>query len=129
MPGRLIVVIVIFAIYLTFITFNLDNRCNISFGFVKFENVPVFLTVFASFVFGIFCTLPFLLRALTKRKERRERRREREREREDDYPHERTERIDDQHESQAEPVDAAKARKKFLSRWKNKKPSDGGSKE
>jgi uncharacterized integral membrane protein len=116
MPWRLIVVIVIFAIFLTFITFNLDNRCNISFGFVKFENVPVFLTVFTSFVFGIFCVLPFLLRALTKHREKIT---ERIIIREDEH----------HHESPAEPVDARESRKKFLSRWKNKKSSDGGSNE
>jgi uncharacterized integral membrane protein len=113
MPWRLIAVIVIFAIFLAFITFNLDNRCNISFGLVKFEDVPVFLTVFISFVFGIFCTLPFLFRALKMHKERRPQKITRERE--DDYPY----------ASTAEPIDAREARKKFLSRFKNKKKSKG----
>jgi uncharacterized integral membrane protein len=114
MPWRLIAVIVIFAVFLAFITFNLDNRCNISFGLVKFEDVPVFLTVFISFVFGIFCTLPFLLRALTRHKEKPEKII---REREDDY----------HHVSSAEPIDAREAREKFLSRFKNKKKSKGNS--
>jgi uncharacterized integral membrane protein len=113
MPWRLIIAIVIFAVFLIFIAFNLDNRCNISFGFVKFNDVPVFLTVFVSFVFGIFCTLPFLLRALTRHKERRERKRE------DDY----------HHEKPAEVISAREARKNFLSRWKNKKSSDGDTDE
>jgi uncharacterized integral membrane protein len=113
MPWRLIVVIAIFAVFLAFITFNLDNRCNISFGFVKFNDVPVFLTVFISFVFGIFCTLPFLLRALTRHRERRERIRE------DDYPHEKPAKV----------VDAREARKNFFSRWKNKKAPNGDADE
>jgi uncharacterized integral membrane protein len=69
MPWRLIVVIIVFAVLLTFITFNLDNRCDISFGFIQFSGVPVFLTVFVSFIFGLFCALPF---ALFKRNKHRE---------------------------------------------------------
>jgi len=62
MPWRLIVSIVIFVIFLTFITFNLDNRCDVSLGFAKFTNVPVFLTVFASFVLGLVFALPIAFR-------------------------------------------------------------------
>lgn len=113
MPWRLIAVLVIFAVFLAFITFNLDNRCNISFGLVKFEDVPVFLTVFISFVFGIFCTLPFLLRALKAHKEKPQKLIKRE----DDYIY----------ASKAEPIDAREARKKFLARFKNKKKSKGDS--
>jgi uncharacterized integral membrane protein len=114
MPWRLIAVIVIFAVFLAFITFNLDYRCDISFGFVKFEKVPVYLTVFISFALGIFCTLPFLFRALKRHKEKPQ---IIIREREDGYSH----------VSQAEPIDASEARKKFLSRWKNKKKSKGAA--
>jgi len=66
MPWRLILFIIIFIVFLVFITFNLDNRCDLSFGVVKFEQVPVFLSVFVSFVLGLICSLPFIL--LTKRK-------------------------------------------------------------
>ena len=65
-PWRLIVFIVIFGIFLAFITFNLDNRCDINFGFAKIEGVPVFLTVFFSFILGLLCTLPFAISALKK---------------------------------------------------------------
>ena len=68
MSWRLIVFIVVFGIFLAFITVNLDNRCDISFGFTKIEGVPVFLTVFFSFVLGLLCTLPFAISALKKRK-------------------------------------------------------------
>jgi uncharacterized integral membrane protein len=68
MPWRLIVSIVVFAIFLTFITFNLDNRCDINLGFAKFSNVPVFLTVFTSFVFGLLCALPIAYRLKGMRK-------------------------------------------------------------
>ena len=61
MPWRLIVFIVIFAVFLVFITFNLENKCDISFGFKVIPDVPVFVTVFSSFVLGIFCALPLIL--------------------------------------------------------------------
>ena len=60
MPWRLIQFIVLFAVFLVFIIFNLDNKCNISFGFTKIENVPVFVTIFFSFMLGMLCMLPFI---------------------------------------------------------------------
>jgi len=68
MSWRLIVFIVVFGIFLAFITVNLDNRCDVSFGFATIEGVPVFLTVFFSFVLGLLCTLPFAINAVKKRR-------------------------------------------------------------
>ena len=62
MPWRLIVSIVIFAVFLAFITLNLDNRCDVNLGFAKFSNVPVFITIFSSFVLGLLCALPVAYR-------------------------------------------------------------------
>ena len=70
MPWRLIVFIVIFAISLTFIAFNLENKCDIDFRFAKLEGVPVFLTIFASFFLGMLCILPFTIGARIKRKDK-----------------------------------------------------------
>lgn len=70
MPWRLIVFIVIFAISLTFIMFNLGNRCDIDFVFKKFEAVPIFLTIFASFFLGMLCILPFTIGVRRKRKDK-----------------------------------------------------------
>ena len=61
MPWRLIIFILVFAVFLAFVTFNLENRCDISFGFTKLTNVPIFITIFASFIMGIFCSLPLLM--------------------------------------------------------------------
>jgi len=61
MPKRLIQIIIIFAVFLLFIIFNLDKKCDISFGFTEIKDVPVFLTVFCSIVFGMLSTLPFIL--------------------------------------------------------------------
>jgi uncharacterized integral membrane protein len=62
MPWRLISFIVILAIFLAFITFNLNNKCDISFGVKVVQEVPVFLTVFASFVLGLLVSLPLVIR-------------------------------------------------------------------
>ena len=61
MPWRLIIFIAIFAVFLAFITFNLENRCDISFGFTEITEVPVFVTIFASFTLGLICALPLVL--------------------------------------------------------------------
>jgi uncharacterized integral membrane protein len=61
MPSRLIALIVILGLLLAFIGFNLGNKCDISFGIVKVPGVPVYLTIFASFVLGLLCSLPFFL--------------------------------------------------------------------
>jgi uncharacterized integral membrane protein len=59
--GRLIGFIVIFAVFLTFIVLNLDNKCDVSLGFRTIREIPVFITVFVSFFLGMFCALPFAL--------------------------------------------------------------------
>ena len=63
MPGRLIQFIIVFAVFLLFAIFNLGDeyRCDINFGFVKFSDVPVFITVFLSLMVGMLCALPFIL--------------------------------------------------------------------
>jgi uncharacterized integral membrane protein len=70
MPWRLIGFIILFAIFLVFIGFNLENNCNISFGFKEVERVPVYLTAFASFVFGMLCTIPFAVFFRVKKKQK-----------------------------------------------------------
>ena len=68
MPWRLIVFIAVFAVFLVFIAFNLENKCDISFGFAKLSDVPVFITIFTSFVLGLLCALPLVFH-IKKRKE------------------------------------------------------------
>ena len=58
---RLIIFIIIFAIFLAFIVLNLENKCDISFGFIAFNEVPVFLSALSSFVLGMLVTVPLLL--------------------------------------------------------------------
>jgi uncharacterized integral membrane protein len=61
MPWRLIVFVIVFAVFMVFIAFNLENKCDISFGFAKIPDVPVFITIFTSFVLGLFCGIPLIL--------------------------------------------------------------------
>jgi uncharacterized integral membrane protein len=68
MPWRLIGFIILFGILLAFTALNLDNRCNINFGFREFQEVPVFFTAFASFAAGLICALPFVLAFRGKKK-------------------------------------------------------------
>jgi uncharacterized integral membrane protein len=73
MPWRLILFVIIFAVLLVFISFNLDDssRCDINFGFgAVIRNVPVFLTIFTSFILGLFCAFPLLLRSKKPKKEK-----------------------------------------------------------
>ncbi len=68
MPGRLIIFILILAIILFFIGLNLDNKCDINFGFTKLENTPVFFPIFVSFALGLICSLPFIIKSKIGRK-------------------------------------------------------------
>ena len=68
MPLRLIGFILVFGVFLVFVAFNLGNTCDINFGFTSFKNVPVFFTVFSSFILGMFCSLPFMFGIRSKKK-------------------------------------------------------------
>jgi uncharacterized integral membrane protein len=71
MPWRLIGFILFFGIFVIFIGLNLDNRCDINFGFgAVIPGVPVFLTAFASFVLGLLCAIPFIVSLRHKRREK-----------------------------------------------------------
>ncbi|MDR2759183.1 MAG: hypothetical protein LBB78_07380 [Spirochaetaceae bacterium] len=61
MLWKLIGFVVFFGLLLVFIGLNLDNSCNISFGFTTIEAVPIYLTVFSAFVLGLFCTIPLIV--------------------------------------------------------------------
>jgi len=69
-PWRLIIFIAIFAVFLVFISFNLENKCDIGFGFAKLKEVPVFITIFSSFVLGLFCAIPLVIHIKKRRDER-----------------------------------------------------------
>ena len=68
MPWRLIGFVIAFAIFLGFITLNIGNTSDISFGLYKIYDVPVFLTAFSSFFLGMFFAIPIVISAQKKRK-------------------------------------------------------------
>ena len=63
MPWKLIQFIIFFVVFLLFIGLNLENKCDIKFGTEKMvlKDVPVYFTVFSSFIIGMLCALPFVL--------------------------------------------------------------------
>lgn len=58
MPWKLILYILILGVILVFVGLNIGNQSDISFGFVVFEDVPVFLSLFAAFFVGVIVALP-----------------------------------------------------------------------
>lgn len=58
-PWKLIVVLVIAVMLALFIGFNLENKCEISFVFVRLDSVPVYMTILISFAAGLVAALPF----------------------------------------------------------------------
>lgn len=64
MPGRLIAFIVALVIIITFIGLNLENRSDIAFWFGEkglIEDVPIFISFFVMYVFGVLSVVPFLI--------------------------------------------------------------------
>jgi uncharacterized integral membrane protein len=68
MPWRMIGFIVLFGILLVFITLNLQNSCDVSFGFTIVENVPVYLTAFCAFALGLLFAIPLSISFRRKQK-------------------------------------------------------------
>jgi len=58
---RVIVFILVFVFFLAFIILNLENKCDVSFGFKTIKDFPIFLSVLSSFVLGMFVTVPMML--------------------------------------------------------------------
>jgi uncharacterized integral membrane protein len=52
--------ILVFAIFLCFIVFNLGNASDVSLGFTSFSDIPVFVTALFSFALGMLFTFPVL---------------------------------------------------------------------
>jgi uncharacterized integral membrane protein len=67
MPWKLILALLLAVIVAVFIGFNLDNYCDVSFGFATAPSVPVYLTAMIAFLSGMLATLPFVFAAGRKR--------------------------------------------------------------
>jgi len=114
MPWRLIVIIFIFAAFLVFITFNIDNRCDINLGFTSFSDIPVFFAVFASFTLGLLFSLPLVARFKNDQKK-------------EPLLELKPIKKETPVKSNAQPVDIMSAREKYLARRNGGKNPNGGS--
>lgn len=58
MPWKLLAAILAMTIVLVFIGLNLENRCDVSMAFHTFTDVPVVITILASFLLGLLMAFP-----------------------------------------------------------------------
>lgn len=61
MPWKLIAFLAILLVITFFIGFNLDNRCDVSFIFYKYHDVPIFVSLLFAYAAGAVTVLPFLI--------------------------------------------------------------------
>ena len=73
MPWKLILIMLLMAIVVVFAGFNLTNSTDISFGFFTFKDVPVFISIYISFLCGTFLMLPFTVFKKKKKLSKKER--------------------------------------------------------
>ena len=59
MPWRLVVFIVILGLVVVFAGFNISNVSDVSFGFYKATDVPIFISLFFAFLIGVIIMVPF----------------------------------------------------------------------
>lgn len=61
-PWKLILFLLLMAIFVVFAGFNIKNVADISLGFTVIRDVPIFLSIFIAFLAGAFFMLPFAFR-------------------------------------------------------------------
>lgn len=61
MPWRLLIFLLIMTLVIFFAGFNINNEADISFGFYTIKDVPIFISLFISFLLGAFIMLPFTI--------------------------------------------------------------------
>lgn len=59
MPWKLISFLLTLIVAALFIGFNLENRCDVSFIFHVFKDVPIFVSLLFSYVVGAITVIPF----------------------------------------------------------------------
>ncbi len=67
MPWKLVFYLVLLGLVLAFVGLNLGNTTDISFGFVSFSDVPVFMSLFVAFFFGVAIALPAAIRTSSRK--------------------------------------------------------------
>lgn len=63
MPWKLAVFLATLLCATLFIGFNLDNRCDVSWIFGTFRDVPIFVSLLFAFTAGVLASVPFKLRS------------------------------------------------------------------
>lgn len=61
MPWKMIFFLLIVFVIVLFIFFNIDTSSDISFGFVTYHDVPIFISLFLAFTAGVVITIPMIL--------------------------------------------------------------------
>ena len=59
MPWKLVSFLFLLILATLFIGFNLDNRCDVSFIFYTFKDVPIFVSLLFSYAVGALTVIPF----------------------------------------------------------------------
>ncbi len=67
MPWKLIVYLLILGIILAFVGLNIGNTSDISFGFVVYEEVPIFIGLFGAFFLGALVSLPIAVKSASRK--------------------------------------------------------------
>ena len=70
MPLKLLSFFIILIAVTIFIGFNIENRCDVSFVFYTFLDVPVFVSLLFAYVAGALTIFPFFLGYRKKRPEK-----------------------------------------------------------
>lgn len=63
MPWKLAVFLATLLCATLFIGFNLENRCDVSWIFGTFRDVPIFVSLLFAFTAGVLASVPFKLRS------------------------------------------------------------------
>lgn len=72
MPWGFIRTIAVLVVLMIFVMLNTGNKCDLNFFGLKLHDVPVYLTVFFSFVLGLLGSLPFLILGILKKRPKKE---------------------------------------------------------
>ncbi len=59
MPWKLLFYLVVLSVVVLFAGVNIRNVSDVSVGFHTFEDIPIFVSLFAAFFLGVLVTLPF----------------------------------------------------------------------
>ncbi len=59
MPWKLLFYLIVLSVVVLFAGVNIRNVSDVSVGFHTFEDIPIFVSLFAAFFLGVLVTLPF----------------------------------------------------------------------